>query len=262
MSDIKVKESDQLVVDDEEKSKTRIWLRDVFESNSEIRQILEKSNSAIDSKQLVINALGETINQHVPEILDELLLELEHFKTQEPGLYLINSETGKPVIKLPKGAIYQPSDYIGEDGVKRKSKPILHPGISVPLVIMKNEEAKLQSATSDPNSARALIAILDPNSIIRGAKIRLQHLGYEIGPVEDGEIQEFIIGKEHFDPLQSKNNQFHRHSVFASVLAKRIIDMIGKTTKCEFVSITQEKNSKQRWYKVIVKFACVKALEA
>jgi len=237
-------------------SNVRIRVRDLFEIDPNIKKILSDAENPSDVSASILEILKkEKLNESVlEEVLGELLGELDQYKNSEPGLYLVDSKTGKSVIKLREGAVYQPPDYIGEDGIKRRAKPILHPGISVPLTMLIHEEGRLSLAKEKPGSSKALTAVLDPTSIIREAEFRLQEMGYEIGPVNEGFVEKIEIGREYYDPLQSKNDQFHRHFAFGAILAKKIMSKMQDFEKCELVSIESMKNSKQRWYEVSVKY--------
>lgn len=254
MSDIIRRDSDVLAQLEDTKSSIRVWLRDLFESDSDIRHLLESTENVLDAKTSLLEILeGKSDDSILEEVLNELLNELQQYKNSEPGLYLVDSKTGKSVMRLREGSIYQPPDYVGEDGIKRKAKPVLHPGISAPLTILVHEEGKLSEAKEKPGSLKSLTAIVDPDSIIRYAEIKLRELGYEVGSVDGGTVEEIEIGREYYDPLQSKNDQFHRHSAFGAILAKKVVDGMGNTHKCELLSIKSERNSKQRWYLVSVR---------
>ena len=256
MNNIAKVKSNDLSISDASKPRTRLYLRKMFESDPETRKILEHSNPASDAKSELLKLLewspsdGPTIS----EIVDELLEELEHQRKTEPGLLLIDESTGKTVMKLREGAIYHPPDYIGEDGIRRRAKPIVHPGIAAPLMMKVHEEGKLALAANNSSSAQSLKAITDPNSIIRQAEEKLREMGWDIGPIENGITEEIEIGREYYDPLQSKNDKFHRHQMFGDALARKIAARM-EIKKCELSSIVSKKNSKQRWYIVSVKFS-------
>jgi hypothetical protein len=255
MNDIIKRESDDLSISEVSKPRIRLYLRKIFESDLETRKILEHSNPTSDAKSELLKLLewSPSDGPTIPEVMDELLNELEHQRKMEPGLLLIDEKTGKMVMKLREGAIYQPPDYIGEDGVKRKAKPIVHPGITAPLMMKVHEEGKMVLAANN-SSAQSLKAITDPNSIIRQAEEKLREMGWDIGPIENGITEEIEIGREYYDPLQSKNDKFHRHQMFGDALACKIAARM-ETKKCELSSIVSKSSSKQRWYIVSVKFS-------
>jgi hypothetical protein len=80
-------------------------------------------------------------------------------------------------------------------------------------------------------------------------------MGYEVGPVSEGTDDSIEIGREYYDPLQSMNGNFHRHSAFGAILAKKIMSHVSGSRKYELTSIVMEKNSKQRWYRVSIRYA-------
>jgi hypothetical protein len=84
--------------------------------------------------------------------------------------------------------------------------------------------------------------------------MKLREMGYDVGPVENGIVEIIEIGREYYDPMQSRNDQFHRHSMFGALLAKKVADKMGSVRKCELSPAMMERNSKQRWYKVTVKY--------
>jgi hypothetical protein len=237
-------------------SRIRIWLRKQFEEEQNVREILLASFPAQAAKQHLIDYLGEQIQEKLwnqeffHQILDELLAELEEQRSAEPSLYLVDANTGKSIMRLREEAIYQPPDYIGEDGIQRRAKPVLHPGISVPLTMRAHNEGRLAKASANPNSASALLAIREPNSIIEAAIPHLQQMGYEVGPLDSGEPEEVEVGREFYDPLQSQNVMFHRHAAFGAILARRIAERMGEAKKCDILRAVSEKNSKQRWVRV------------
>ena len=245
--------------DNEIKIRLRIWVRKLFESDEEIRKVVINSVPAKSAKEplttLILDKVTEEARSSLSDILDELLNELEYQRTHSPSLYLIDSSTGKMVMRAGENTVYQPPDYIGEDGIKRRARPALHPGISVPLTMAAHESGKLQKALAKPGSAKSLQYATQPDSIMQIATEKLRSLGCEVDCVLDGKIEEIEIGREYYDPLQSSNSSFHRHVLFGSILAKRIAESIKPlATRCEIISVKLEQNSKQRWYKAVYKY--------
>ena len=236
------------------KSRLRIFLRRLFEADLNVREILIGAKPAKSAKNDLVQLLQDQIKEEdthlLNELLDELLDELEQQRSSEPSLYLVDTKTGKTLLRLDTEAIYQPPDYIGEDGLKHRAKPILHPGISVPLTLAVHEKAKLQKALAKPGYQSALQYSTAPESIIQNAKSKLEKAGYTVGSVDGNQVETVEIGREYYDPLQSTGTTFHRHELFGAILAKRIIEKIGTPQLCEILDITAEKNSKQRWYTV------------
>ena len=255
MNNIAKVKSDDLSISEVSKPRIRLYLRKMFESDPETRKILEQSNPASDAKSQLLKMLewSPSDGPTIPEVMDELLDELEHQRKTKPGLLLIDEKTGKTVMKLREGAVYYPPDYVGEDGIQRRAKPIVHPGISAPLMMKIHEEGRMDLAVNNPSSIRSLQAITDPSSIIRRAEEKLRELGWDVGPIENGIAEEIEIGREYYDPLQSRNDKFHRHHMFGDALARKIADRM-EAKKCELSSIVSKRNSKQRWYVVSVKF--------
>jgi len=246
--------------EDGSRSRVRLWLRGLFEGDANVREIILAASPAAGAKEHLTQMLEGSVapgsEAHLSPVLDELLAELEEQRREEPGLYLVDGKTGKAMMRLQGEAIYQPPDYVGEDGIRRRARPVLHPGIAAPMTMAAFEKGRLEEASSRPEAAMALRVIHDPGSMVRAAEARLVELGYEVGQVDGGISDEVEVGREYYDPLQSQNDSFHRHSVFGAALASKVAGKMGRLSRrCEIMPPVPERNSKQRWYRVAFRHA-------
>lgn len=186
----------------------------------------------------------------------QVLAELEVQRRGPKGLYLVDESTGKSVLALPEGAIYQPPDYVGEDGLPRKAMPIVHPGLSSSLVMKQTEDWKVRTAIErsekDEMLRRAYEHLTDPEKMAAIAGERLRELGVltsDLGTEEPEEEIEF--GREHVGGVfQSPNPGFHRLHLFAGSIVRRVMARCGPGAEVRLGRVKEKSSGKQRWYTV------------
>ena len=192
------------------------------------------------------------------ESVDQVLRELEAQRKADPSLYLVNDATGELVMPLTEEDIYVPPDYVDEGGITRPARPVVHPGIAAGLAMRATKAhrmGKVREAASDPVAGKAYEHLLDPGKILEGAKSRLEHVGMAVGPVEDPSVTETLeFGREHVEAaIQGLNPAFHRSSMFASVLAQKILSLVGRDGSVELGEIRPVETRRERWYEVDVR---------
>lgn len=197
---------------------------------------------------------SEDIFQKAVEIILE---ELDAARLKEPSLYLVNVQTGRAVLPFNKDTVFQPPDYIGEDGLVHKARPIVHPALTSAMALAQQEAARREivlKKSKDPKFKSAVEHLLDPEGMITSAKERLQAVGVVIDDIpSDSEPQEVEFGREAIDGInQAPNYQFHRKSTFSAILAQKILRLCGPGGHCHIGPIRERKGSKQRWYAVSV----------
>lgn len=244
--------------EDESKSRLRKWVRSLFESDANVREVLLEakpaSSARVHLQEMLSDRVRESDGPVLLDVIDELLGELDRQRADEPGLYLVDGRTGKSLMRLREEGIYQPPDYVGEDGVRRRAKPVLHPGIAAPMAMAAHEGGRLEEALARPGSAAALAFARDPGTVAAAAEAALVAMGYEPGP-RDGSLPvegEAEVGREYYDPLQSLNDSFHRHSAFGAALARKVAEAMRSSAsrRFEILEPVQMRSSKQRWLTV------------
>lgn len=237
-------------------------IRKQLETNGIARRTAAKADPASQAKAELIELLNDMIIPGSMEIferaMDEILSELDQLRKLDVGLVLINEQTGKSIIPFTEEMIYTPPDYVGADGQLRKSKPILHPGISSTLGMIAYEAEKKQEIlkkAQKPNSYHAYTHLINEQMIAVYASQRLANIGLSMRddlPVDGIDIE---FGREHIDASeQSINLKCHRAYMYAAILATKILQKFGYNGICSLGMVHQRKNAKQRWYTVEVKF--------
>jgi hypothetical protein len=235
-----------------------IQLRKIFETDNQVKSIIIDSKPAIAAKSRLLKLLTHECKPDSKDLferaMDIVLNELDNFRDKPASLYLIDRNTGMPIMPMTDELIYTPPDYIGEDGKLHKSKPILHPGIAASLTLAVYGKNKLQrhlKKITGPLSEQAYKHLSEPERIIEMVKERLNYIGVEISdnPNECDQVIEF--GREQVEGImQSPNIRFHRAHMFAAILAHKILKLGGKAAKYTIGSIESKQNTKQKWYTV------------
>lgn len=246
---------------DAKKSVYRVYmlgLRHEFETDELTRKILERNNPATGGFDELLGHLSNLIRPETEEVfkecLNDLLLELDHQRKSPGSLYLISTDTGAAIMPLNSQMIYQPPDFIGDDGKKHKAKQILHPKISAPLAIKIHEDARLLEKLKKVEGKLAFEHVRNPNSIRNVAIEFLAKNGYISESLDDDFKQiNLEFGKEHQDVFQSINPAFHRHVSFGRTLARQIMSEAGSPSKYEIGDVKTCENAKFHWYSVTVK---------
>lgn len=231
-------------------------LRKLFQEDEDIKHAITIEDKEERRKQILTFVL-KIANPGTEDVLEEainiLLNEYEKMKLVPYQQYLIDEQTGMAIMPLTKDSLFQPPDYIGEDGKKHKAQIIVHPGISSAIGLAMQERSKIAAAIT--KGGPEFEHLKDPSSIIKITKELLESEGFEIGACPNGFIQIYEIGHEHEEGVfQSLNKSFHRYELFGKILAKKIIhDMKNKgISRCELGIPQLMKNNKHRWYTVSV----------
>lgn len=237
-----------------------ISIRQILETNEELQEIISSVDNAIDARDEVTSLLRSSL-EHDADTLHEavgiILKELDELKGRPPSLYLVDEHTGKLLIPINDDAVVQLPDYIGEDGITRQQKPILHPGISSSLAMVAHHREKQNKAIekSKQNKAteNAYTHLINPEKLIDLVKEKILPSIITCDFEDDGGTTEVIeFGREQINGVfQSSNMYFHRVQMFASTLAHKII--ANKPKQCAFGVLENKHDSKQQWYSITVK---------
>jgi hypothetical protein len=237
-------------------------IRNQLETNLQAREIAARAKPAIIAFSELAEILTPIIKPGTGDIfekaLEEILIELDQLRISEAGLILIDNETGKSILSLTPDMIYTPPDYIGDDGLVHKAKPILHPSISSALGLAAQDKSiilnQLEKAR-DPKTKLAYEHVANPNRITELAVERLKNIGVHITEDINGiQAKDIEFGREQVDGIrQAPNIRFHRANMFAAILATKVFRECGEKGLCSFGPIRLMKNAKQRWYLIGVK---------
>lgn len=242
----------------------RLELRTRFETDRNVRESLPDGKAPEECREWVLDALRDACRPGTEalfeRVVDELLEELSRLRKAPSALYLVDRE-GRTVMPIDGKTVYQPPDFLDEAGAIRKSKPIVHPGITSGLAMAKQaatrkEAAMRRARKSGPLGHLSLEHETDVESISRAAAEHLAARGYLVGPGSqgDGEWTSLEFGREtHDETHQSPNHAFHRFRLFGEILG-RMIEKISKPGwTCEIGVLTPMKSSKQKWYVAVVR---------
>ena len=244
-------------------------VRDELESNQEARDLVSKAFPASGSKEELVRILSTARpgrDYPVPKpgtedlfeaAVDRVLAELEKQRGLPPALYIVDRDTGDVVMPLPAGGVYQPPDYIGEDGKTHKARPVVHPGITSSLAVARAEEFRkgkaLAGVKDDLVAKKAYEHLEDPRQIAAGAADRLRSMGVEVSDLPAGGEPEDVVefGREHVNGVfQSPNLSFHRSAMFADLLANKLMRLCGPGGGVLLGELSRRDNGKQCWYKI------------
>lgn len=236
-------------------------LRGAFESDPEIRRVVESSQPATEAAPFVADRLWGFAKPGSEDIFEKavwtILEELDFHRSKPPSLYLVNPTTGKAVVPLTEGSIFQPPDFVGEDGRTHKARPIVHPSITSALALSQQDAARQESLAkrADSGFKRHALAHGDLDGIAESVRQRLESAGVQrVDSLPDADPAEVEFGREQVDGLlQSPNFGFHRISVFSAVLAVKVLRLCGPGGTYSMGPIQERKGSKQKWYMVTVR---------
>lgn len=233
-------------------------LRDRFQSDPAVKEAIRPGVPVLECLDDIHFAVADVCREGTEEIftkiLKELVEELEVLQKSGGELFLVDHSTGKTIMPIQEKHIYQPPDFVDEQGKIRKARPIVHPSISAPLMLHEHEKAKQAGvlAKITPENHLAFAHLTDPDYIAKTAVDILKKNGIEIVHLEEGEKATIEIGKEHIQGIeQAPNFKFHRAHLFGSILARRILEVMNRRGKCdEKIKVSMKRNSKFRWYQV------------
>lgn len=246
-----------------------VQVRRELEENLEAREMVAAADPPSEAREELLRILrahrsGRDVPVQKPgsdglleAAVDQVLGELGRQRSLPPSLYLVNSETGGVVMPIPSGGVYHPPDYVGEDGETHRAKPIVHPGLTSSLAMAAaaehRKESLLERHRGDPVAMKALEHLTEPQKMVQDAGERLRSQGVSVSGLEDGEDPEESVefGREHVNGvLQSPNLSFHRSSMFAGILATRLLKMCGSGGEVRVGRLREKSNGKQRWYQL------------
>ncbi len=254
----KIDESLAVELQETIKSKYRLWIRDRFQSDPKVASILTSTDKATSVVVNLALSLDDLRHPDSADIFDLVLEEIaqEYDKIKLSGGLLIDPK-GRSLGSLKPEQIYQPPDYVGEDGLLHKARPIVHPGISSSLALRDQQEHKVTQALKlverDKSLKETYEHLNGPETIRERALESLVSLGFNIDPIEQAsETVTIEFGREQADGVfQSPNKRFHRTFYFATTLVKKIQSLAKN--KCEIVSIVEKVTNKSRWYEAEVR---------
>lgn len=190
---------------------------------------------------------------------------------QDPGNYLIDSQTGLALGKINENQIFHPQEWTDENGVVHKPAPIVHPGITSSLGLKRFEETKndenmnsiQKEIEKTPYKKHAFDHVMNPISIVEYAISELNNqFIWEFQGTHDV-VKQIQIGKENLDNnINSSNMNFHRAQMYGQIIAMKLIKEFGKNFQYSMGMIEAKSNSKIRWFEVQVFIKLPKQLQA
>lgn len=246
-----------------------VQVRRELEENPEAREMVAEARPASGAKGELVRILSASRpgrEYPVPKpgtedlleaAVDQVLAELEKQRAAPAALYVVDGGTGEVVMPLPEGGVYQPPDYVGEDGELHKSKPVVHPGITSSLALARAEKSRveqaLEKASDDPVARKAIEHLTEPQKMVLDARSRLMESGVTVSELPAGEDPEVTVefGREHVNGVfQSPNLSFHRSSLFARSLADKVLQLCGSGGEARLGELKRVDNGKQSWYRI------------
>lgn len=190
--------------------------------------------------------------------VDVILEELEEQRKSGAKRWIVDERTGRAIAPLTLETIYQPPDYVGEDGKLHKAAPKLHPSIAVGLAetwIKAERDDKIAALAADPIRGRAYRHLTDPQRIADLARIRLREAGVKVldpdSSLSDGSETVVEFGRENVEAdLQSVNESFHRTANYAAVLATKVVKLCPPGATCTIGKVETKTGPKERWFTV------------
>ena len=237
-------------------------LRDEFQTNEEVKDIIAEAKPAVSCVDVVKSRLKNLAVIDSVSIFEEavlyLLTEIDEFRQLTPGLYIVDKETGKAITQYGPDAVFQPPDYIGEDGKLHKSQLVVHPKITSAIVKSRVEQHRLQriaaQVKNNPAAAASFAHITEPHKLITKLKTRLETSGVEVELVDSGFSEYLEFGRENInDIFQAPNIMFHRLQSWTNSLFKRITAMNPDKQKIGLGQMSEHKGNKQTWFTVGVR---------
>jgi hypothetical protein len=245
----------------------RLEMREKFQRDPRVRQALIESAECLLSegtydsvRGLMVDVLRAGTEEVFDRVLHELLEELDVMHKREPSAYLVSHQDGKVLMPITDKDVYTPPPYVGEDGITRPAKPILHPAISAPLTMLAFEQGRKNEAITRAVAAGASAAVehlvMGPDAILERARVLLRTQGVTVEPLENGTPATIEVGREHVDDmLQAPNYNFHRSQMYGSLLAKKVLNLLRGQGRCDLKSAILKKGSKEQWYEITLDWA-------
>jgi hypothetical protein len=236
-------------------------IRRELEEDEDLRKKVADAVPAADAKPVVLESLCHLARFGSDDLFEEavgqVLKELEVQRKAEPALYLVNDETGELVMPITEKDIFVPPDYVDEGGTLRPARPVVHPGIAAGLAMMAAKAHRRRKvsdlAGEDPVRSKAYEHILEPERILEMAKEKLAHAEVSFTELPEEREEDIEFGRESLEGTQSVNPAFHRSSMFASILAQKVLKVCGRG-EVEFGRIRPMEDKKSRWFVVGVRW--------
>jgi hypothetical protein len=245
-------------------NKYRRDLRSHFQNDPNVKESIPLDKPASECKEHVMDALKHICRPGTEglfeRVIEELLKEIDEFRLRPSSSYIVDDKTGRVLVPLSDNAVYTPPDFIGEDGLVHKARPIVHPSISSGLAMAEQERHRMKIAISKAKESGPLGILSlehekDPDSIRRVAVEILESKGFRVDSIPRGSGKEIVIefGREAKDGGQAPNYSFHRFKMFGTILAKKIADSIEQGSTYDLDRPVLNTTSKQRWYTASVR---------
>lgn len=239
--------------EDREFRRHLLKLREMFQADRNVRECLT-AGTREERKQGILHFTAHLASPGGKAVLERaveyLLEELEQMQAAGHSSYLVDQSTGKAVAPMSEKMVYQQPDYVNESGQLVRGKKIVNPSVASAIGLAKQEQDRAEKVVALAKEQPQVYAHLtDPDSIVRLAKERLSELG--VPEAGEGAVEDIVeVGREQASGvLQSPGRGFHRHELFAALLARRIVKAYSA---CTILDLTKRENSKQRWYEVRV----------
>lgn len=232
------------------RGRMRRALRESFESD-EVRKAFEESPD--DPAPAVMSALAphlaEGAEADVEAVVNELVAEAVDMRKGPPSLYLVDHSTGRALIPFGKSMVYQPPDYVNESGDRVRARPILHPGLTAPLMEAAHRSAS--EAAEALGGGRHTDHLSDPQSIVRHAREKLQSEGYVDAGPPDGPAMEARVGVESAVSANPSKAAW-RARMYGAALASRVMAAARAAGAVRFQlgEAVRRHNSRSTWYDV------------
>lgn len=236
-------------------------LRRSLDEDITARRWASEAEPAVSAKGAIADRFWDQARPGSEDVFERaveiLLSELDEARKRPPSLYLVDHQTGRAVVPITEETVFQPPDYVGEDGLTYKARPVVHPAITSALALARQEEAKkrrLLAKAADPASKHAFAHVSGPEGIVQSAIVRLAAIGISVmDDMGEESTHEVEFGRESSDGTdQSPNLMFHRQNSFGAVLALKVVKLCGPGGSCRFGTPREAKNSRQKWYVVPV----------
>lgn len=224
-------------------------LRPEFLTNSQVHDAIRAVKKATLARPALEDILCEHMLQDTEETFGQALdILLEEIEKSAGKQMLISTETGRPIMAYTEDMIYQPPDYVGEDGLVHRARPMLHPKIAAPMIMGMHKKGKLEKLEAKMGNSIAIEHLRNPDKIVKIASEILLSKGVELRAVDNGQTVTEKIGQENVEHIQSLNPSFHRVQMFGEILARRVLSHDPKL--CEMGEAKECENSRLHWYEV------------
>jgi hypothetical protein len=247
------------------RAKYLLSLRERLQKDETIKAVVTASVPATDAFAFVEGAAWELVREGTEDVYRDaimfLLAELDELRKGADQAYVVDTSTGEIVAPLTKEAIYQPPDYVDEQGITRPAKPVLDPQLAA-FLIMKSaadaREAEVRRKAEDPVRGRAYLHLTRPQMIAELAEQRLAESGMrrvkDEADLKDCELTLLEFGQEANEAdLQSTNPFYHRLWSYSAILASRVMMMAGTGGEYWMSEVHGNRDEEVRWYAVTVR---------